>query len=122
MGSYSVFIILWDLPRATPRIRICALPDSGAKRSPLARYRPNCQRTQPVAWQYNDPEHAAGGGDEESYLRLRDLVPEATYEITSLEQPGNTARATGRELMTGDLRGVQRDKLAAAVVLYRRAK
>ena len=54
-------------------------------------------------------------------LRLHDLMPEATYEITSLEQPG-TARATGRELMTEGLRVVLREKPSAAVVLYRRAK
>ena len=83
-----------------------------------------------IAWQFNDPEHATGAiqafrrpecGDEEARLRLHDLVPESTYEITSLEQPG-TARATGRELMTVGLRIVRREKPAAAVVLYRRAK
>ncbi len=83
-----------------------------------------------IAWQFNDPERAAGAvqafrraecGAEESRLQLHDLVPEATYEITSLEQPG-TARATGRELMTEGLRIVLREKPLAAVVLYRMAK
>ena len=60
-------------------------------------------------------------GAEESHLRLHDLVPAATYEITLLEQP-STARATGRELMTEGLRVVPREKPSAAVVLYRQAK
>ena len=59
--------------------------------------------------------------DEESRLRLHDLMPAATYEITSLEQPG-TARASGHDLMTEGLRVVLREKPLAAVVLYRRAK
>ena len=50
-----------------------------------------------IAWQFNDPEHAAGAvqafrraecDSAESRLQLNDLAPEATYEITSLEQPG----------------------------------
>ena len=56
-----------------------------------------------------------------SGFRPQDLKAEATYEITSLEQPG-TARATGRELMADGLQVILSDKPSAAVVLYRRAK
>jgi alpha-galactosidase len=83
-----------------------------------------------IAWQFHDPERGEGAVQafrraessvERALLKLHDLDSAAEYSIAEFGAAGTT-RAFGRDLMTGGLPIVLRERPAAAVVVYGRKR
>jgi alpha-galactosidase len=93
---------------------------------PLTPY--SLQHDQWIAWQFDRPEQGEGViqafrrpdcKDDSIAVKLRGLVPEATYILTNFDVEG-TSEMTGQALLNGELRIPIKEAPGAAIVTYQK--